>query len=326
MQPSNHKIILLASAVFIHLMCCMNFLYAQSNKNSPIGPPPGTYHILSGDEITIPFEYYKNKFRFKAQINGKDCQMMLDNGSLWDQLLFFGSPQVDKMGFKISGETNLGSNKADIAENISIRFKDVVFHGQTAVITRYDPNLPNPWEGFDGQISATFFKHFVVKIDFDQSFIELIPPDQFNYNGNGEIFKMKPGPFASRTMTAEMIMHDGKTITLDLLIDLGGFHPLYLPIGKDDRITLPTDAVETSLGKGLFSHKGYLGTIKEIRLGNFTLNDIPTAFTVVEKNANIYSNTMIGLPLLKKFNIIFDYFNERIILEPLKSFFEPFLK
>ncbi len=34
-------------------------------------------------------------------------------------------------------------------------------------ITRYESNRPNLWEGFDGQFSATFFKHFVVKINFD---------------------------------------------------------------------------------------------------------------------------------------------------------------
>lgn len=113
-------------------------------------------------------------------------------------------------------------------------------------------------------------------------------------------------------------------MTLDLLIDLGGLHPLYLPIGRNDRIKLPPDAVETSLGRGLFSQKGYLGTTQSVRFGDYALNNVPTAFTFVEKNANVYGNTMIGLPLLRRFNIIFDYSNERIILEPSKSFNNPF--
>jgi len=297
----------------------------ETRSTGELGSPPGTYEILSDNgRIIIPFEFYRNKFRFKATINGHACNMLLDNGSLWDELLFFGSPKVDSIGFEITGETVIGNTKADTSTGITLGFKDVVFHEQTAVITRYNASLPNPWEGFDGQVSATFFKHFVVRIDFDEAVIELIPLGQFTYAGTGRTFRMHPGPFASRTMTADIVIQNEETVTLDLLIDLGGLYPLYLPIGRDDRITLPPDAVETSLGRGLFSQKGYLGTIQSVRFGDYRLNNVPAAFTVVEKDANVYGNTMIGLPLLRRFNVIFDYSNERIILEPSKSFNDPF--
>ena len=285
----------------------------------------GKYQILSKNgRIIIPFEFYRNKFRFKALINGRVCNLMLDNGSLWDELLFFGSPTVDSLDFEITGETALGNATADVASNITIGFEDVVFHQQTAVITRYDPNLPNLWEGFDGQISATFFKHFVVRIDFDEAIIELVPPDRFSYTGTRQVFSMHPGPFASRTISADVSVQDEEVVTLELLVDLGGLHALYLPIGRDERITLPPDAVEASLGRGLFSQKGYLGTTQSIRFGDYSLNNVPTAFTVVDKNSDVYGNTMIGLPLLRRFHVIFDYFNERIILEPSESFDDSF--
>jgi hypothetical protein len=297
----------------------------EISSTGELGPPPGTYEILSDNgRIIIPFEFYRNKFRFKGVINDRECDMMLDNGSLWDELLFFGSPKVDSLGFEVTGETSLGSAKADVAEDITVGFEDVVFHEQSAVITRYDPGLPNLWEGFDGQVSAAFFKHFVVRIDFDDNVIELIPPGQFNYKGTGLALDMKPGPFSSRTMSADITIHNGETVTLDLLIDLGGLHPLYLPVGRDDRIMLPPDAVEASLGRGLFDQNGYLGTTSSIRFGDYIVKDVPTAFTVVDKSADVYGNTMIGLSLLRRFNIIFDYFNERIILEPSAAFDDPF--
>ena len=278
----------------------------------------------SSIHASIPFEFYRNKFRFKATINGQGCNMLLDNGSLWDELLFFGSPKIDSLGFRITGETTIGNTKADIAKNVTIEVNDAIFHDQTAVITRYDPNLPNPWEGFDGQISAAFFKNFIVRIDFDKTVVELIKPEHFVYKGAGQAFNMHPGPFDSRTMTADITVTNGEPVRLELLIDLGGLYPLYLPIGKDDRITLPPDACETSLGSGLFNQTGYIGTTKTIRFGNYTLHNVPTAFTIAGKNLNVYGNTMIGLPLLQRFNIIFDYFNEYIILEPTQSFYTPF--
>lgn len=297
----------------------------ESSSPSDLGVPPGTYKILSENEkIIIPFEFYRNKFRFKTVVNGRECHFMFDNGSLWDELLFFGSPSVDSIGFEISGETNIGNAKADVAEKITIGFTDVVFYEQTAVITHYNPDLPNPWEGFDGQVSATFLKHFVVRIDFDDSCIELIPPDRFTYTGTGRVFSMHPGPFNSRTMTAEINVCGEEPVTLDLLIDVGGLYPLYLPIGRDERITLPPDAVEAPFGSGLFSQKGYEGKIGSIRLGDYIFEDVPAAFTVVDKDSNIYGNTMIGLPLLRRFNVVFDYFNEQIILEPSELFGETF--
>ncbi len=290
-----------------------------------LDPSPLSYKILSENgRIIIPFEFHRNKFRFNAKINGRTCNMMLDNGSLWDQLLFFGSPRVDSIGFKITGETSIGKTKADTATDITVRFKDVVFYDQAAVITRYDPKLPNPWEGFDGQISATFFKHFAVRIDFDKTVIELIPFGKFTYSGKGQALTMQPGPFASRTIIADIITRNGETVTLDMLIDLGGLYPLYLPIGRDDRISLPPDAVKTTLGKGLFVQEGYLGTVNGVRLGGYFLKNVPATFIMVEKESNIYGNTMIGLPLLRRFNIVFDYSKNRIILEPSKKYNDPF--
>ena len=179
MKPAPRVILISISAILLLHLNGVTVTHAQSHTGDGIqdtlstgelGPPPGTYTIISNSgRIIIPFEFYRNKFRFRAEVNGRICEMLLDNGSLWDQLLFFGSPKVDSIGFDTTGEIAIGNTPADVAGGISVGFGDVIFHEQTAVITRYDPDLPNLWEGFDGQISATFFKHFVVRIDFDES-------------------------------------------------------------------------------------------------------------------------------------------------------------
>ena len=289
----------------------------DTNKNEVASPSSCRYTILSVDrKIRIPFEIFRNKFRFQARVNGKECHLLLDNGSLWDEILFFGSPAVDALGLKTSGETSLGPNKADTAENIRVEFDDIVFDGLSAVITRYDPKLPNLWAGTEGQLSATFFKNFVVRIDFDAAAIELIAPENFRYAGAGQELAMRPGPFNSRLVAADIELPDGKTIGLELLIDLGGIYPLYLPLGKYEEIAIPEGAAEMTLGAGMRVQKGFLGQVPAIRLGKLLLKDVQTAFITVGKDVGVYGNTMIGLPLLRNFNVIFDYFNERMILEP----------
>jgi hypothetical protein len=303
-----------------------------SQQDQPSQPTlPGKYEIVSKNgKVSIPFELYRGKIRMTAKVNGRDCHFMIDNGSLWDELLFFGSPKVDSVALDYTAETVIGDSnvanpvRADIASNVTLTFEDVVFTKQTAIVTRYDPRLPNLWEGTDGQVSATFFKHFVVRIDFDRSVIELLRPEEFDDSDSGRALTMKPGPHDSRTIQADIETSDGSRTSIDLLVDLGGLYPLYLPVGKYDSIRLPKDAVKSSLGAGLFRQEGFLGRVKSIGLGKYVLNDVVTAFTVVDKDADVYGNTMIGFPLLQRFNLTFDYFKERLILEPSEAFDRPF--
>ena len=286
------------------------------------------YEILSPDEeIIIPFEIYRNDIRMKATVNNKECYVLLDNGSLWDELLFFGSPKVDSLGLNLTGETYIGDSTAtnpiiaDIDTSVNIAFQNIVFKKQKAIITRYIPGLPNMWEGADLQISAAFFKNFVVEINFDKRYIKLIHPEKFNYTDKGQELKMKEGSYNSRLITADVTQSNGKKISIDLLIDLGGVHPLYLPIGKRDDIILPNNVIESILGSGLQGPViGYIGRVKELKLGCYKIDNVLTAFSEVDKSADEYGNTMLGIKLLQQFNITFDYFNERIFLLTSKDF------
>ncbi len=314
--------------LFTFTICSVSF---SQQDSSPEKTLPGKYKVLTEDgKITIPFELYRDKIRMTAKVNGRDCHLSIDNGSLWDELLFFGSPKTDSLALKYTGETVIGDSnvanpiRADVAPNVSLDFKDVVFTEQTAIVTRYDPRLPNLWEGIDGQVSATFFKHFVVRINFDESVIELMPPAEFDDSGKGQAMTMKPGPHDSRTIRADIKMQDGSQTSIDLLVDLGGIYPLYLPIGKYDSIRLPKNAAKSGLGTAFSLHEGFLGRVESIKLGKYILNDVETAFTLVDKETDVYGNTMIGFPLLQRFNVTFDYFNSRLILEPSKAFNDPF--
>lgn len=304
---------------------------AQAVSGAVAKQSRGSYEWLSEEEIlTIPFELFRNNIRMKAQVNGKECYALIDNGSLWDELFFFGSPKVDGLGLNITGETTLGDPNAenpmvaDLASGISVEFEGVRFFEQSAVITRYIPGLPNPWEGSDFQVSAAFFKNFVVEINFDESVIRLIPPKKFVPAEGSQEIVMSPGPSDSRTIRADLVMSSGAKITLDLLLDIGGLYPLYLPLGKHDEIQLPEDAVESSLGIGGFgAARGHIGSIRSITLGEFVLEDVKVAFSKASKDSDVYGNTMIGLPLLRRFNITFDYFEERLIFEPSETFDKP---
>ena len=306
------------------LICSLHNATASTESTASInrGDRVGTYQIESGDSsVTIPFEMFGKNIRMKGKINGEECYVLLDNGSLWDPLLFFGSPKVDSLDLEIDGSTLVRESTAATASGIKLEFDGLILTDQDAVILPYDPDLPNPWDGADLQVSSAFFKNFVVEIDFDKEVIRLTEPESYTYRGAGEVLKMSPGIFDSRTVQASIKTHEDKSVSLSFLLDLGGIHDLYIPIGSDKDISLPPDARLETLGIGGFgASTGHVGTVKEFRIGKYSLDNVRAAYVAVAEGQDVYGNTMIGLPLLQRFKVTFDYLNERMILEPSSRF------
>ena len=229
--------------------------------------------------------------------------------------------KVDSLDLEIDGSTLVGESTASTASGIKLEFDGLMLTDQDAVILPYNPGLPNPWEGADLQVRSAFFKNFVVEIDFDKEVIRLTEPESYAYRGAGEVIEMSPGIFGSRTVQASLKTHEDKSVSLSFLLDLGGIYDLYIPIGSDKDISLPPDAKLESLGIGGFgASTGHVGTVKEFRIGKYSLNNVRAAYVEVADGQDVYGNTMIGLPLFQRFKVTLDYFNERMILEPSSRF------
>ena len=143
MRPARSVTIIITSITII-LLSVVN-LFSQGPD---LGPPPGEYTVLSKDgAIRIPFEIFRDDILMIAEVKGKQLRMLIDNGSLWDQLLFFGSPRIDSLGLKMDDKIDEGGSgegepvRSDVASGVTIRFTDVEFTGQTAIITPYSSGV-----------------------------------------------------------------------------------------------------------------------------------------------------------------------------------------
>ena len=305
----------------------------RSEKNDTIlGPPPGTYKITAPDgKISIPFELYRGDLRINGKINGRAVRMLIDNGFLWDQILFFGSPRVDSLNLNIDGIAEVkGSGEGDplastTASGITISFPGIEFYDQTAIITPYSPGAPNRWYGAEGQVSATFFKHFVVDVNFDKMIITLTEPDRFEYRGKGIEILIKHVFKNSWSIPAEIEMNDGKILQLDLTMDLGYGDNLQLAEGFEHKLSVPSGAIEASLGFGAQGEvHGYIGRVKRVKIGPYKFDDVITAFVPESNRDYIFHETLIGMGILQRFNFVYDYPGHRMFLEPNHNFDNPF--
>jgi hypothetical protein len=298
------------------------------------GSLPGDYEVLSEDGvIEFRFEIFRGDIRFQGEINGRPVHLLLDDGFMWDQLLFWGGPQVDSLGLEYDGEIGVGggSDNTDeipsrTASGISLRLPGVEFTGQTAVITPSSSDVADMWPGSIGQVSATFFKHFVVEIDFDDMIITLIEPGKFEYRGDGVEIPWRPLGFGPWAIPATLGLADGRSVSLDLMMDLGYNDQLQIAVNGEHGITVPENTLPTSLGMNIQGVEtlGHVGRLSRVNIGGYEIKDVVAGFVSEEHSNQTFHEAMIGLGLLSRFNLVFDYNKQRLFIEPNRTFGEPF--
>ncbi|MCP3919135.1 MAG: hypothetical protein GY711_26645 [bacterium] len=330
---------LLSAAAVAALLQALPVADARSDQDtSRPGSAPGTYAITpAADSIRIPFEVFKGEIRLIGRVNGKKARMLIDNGALWDQLLFFGSPKVDALEMKRDGLIQVGGAgsgdpiMADLAAGVSVSFdgedgRTIDFEGQEAVIMPYEPGQPNPWDCTEGQVSSVLFKNFVVEFDFDAGIMTLCRPDAFDPEGKGTEVPIKPGPTSSWSIPATLTLHDGRRLELDMTMDLGWDDPLALNTGMEHGIELPEGLTKTVLGIGAQGPiHGYIGTVRSLEIGAFCFREPHATYSTVADGGAKVDETMVGLGIFERFHTIYDYQGHRMFLKPNRRFSDPFV-
>jgi len=178
----------------------------------------------------------------------------------------------------------------------------------------------------DGVIGAELFERFAVRIDVDRKQMDLIDPAA-----------LEPSPGSS---TVPLRIRDGMSfvdarvtvadqpVGADLALDTGAGHGLWLNQGKGDHLAPPASAIETVLGRGLSGDiHGHIGRVRRLELGDFTFDGVIALFPVSDHRhpgGVDFRDGFIGMEVLTRFVITFDYQGKRLLLERGGLFAEPF--
>jgi C-terminal processing protease CtpA/Prc len=91
---------------------------------------------------------------------------------------------------------------------------------------------------------------------------------------------------------------------------------------------LPKKAIQANLGVALNGPiTGYLSRVKEIDIGSYKIKDPITSFPDKDYVARTYSvprDGNIGIGILKRFNLVFDYSNNLLYIKSNEKFKTPF--
>jgi hypothetical protein len=213
----------------------------------------------------------------------------------------------------------------EVATGVTFEIAGVTFEGQRAIVLAEQP--PYMDRRFEGIVGKTVFDAYIVEIDFESREVVLHDSDGWDSTGAGEripieISYMKP--FVNATVRID----NSHAILVSLVVDLGARHALSLNRDQDPKLPTPDRTVNSLLGTGIKGDVfGEQGRIRSLRVGPFEMAGVVASFPDNTDEAGlgpIARNGNLGLGVLKRFNVTFDYGNRRIFLRPNNRFATPF--
>lgn len=312
-------------STIVLILVFANVSFAQNLANERLS----NYKILKEENgsVEIPFRMHNNKPLFDLSINGRKATLMIDNGVLWDPVWLFGSRLVEELKLVPTiGEEPGGAEKSKStfvyeSSHLNLQFENIVFYNQPTLISPSDAGFTKMFPGADGQLCNTFFKNFIVEFNFIHHKVLLHDPKVFNYNGKGSVLDMTLTETGTYSIPFSLTLPNGKTYNDKVDIDLGGIHELKIALNNTRNIKLPDNALKTNRNNLTGMPSEYKGKIESMMIGKYEFTN-PTVDYGDETTSRIHPLNLgrIGLPLFMKFKVIFDYFNNKVYLEPNENF------
>ena len=282
----------------------------------------------------VKFKLINNLIIMPLEVNGTELSFILDSG-VGKPILFNVSDQDSIQINNVSEITirGLGEGepiKALSSRNNSFKIGAIKNTNQHLYVVmdkslNFSPSLGFPVHGI---IGYDLFRDFVVDINYGKKIIKFYPPDTYDYKKRK---KNTVVPLMIRKkkayVAANIFINKKEDVPVRMLVDTGSSDAIWL--FEDDTIDVPEKNYEDFLGRGLGGNIfGKRTKVNSISLGGFTLKDAKAAFPDKKTFNNIKNlgnrNGSVGGEVLRRFNIVFDYRNEKMILRKNSNFNKPF--
>ncbi|MDB5139934.1 MAG: hypothetical protein JWR12_1850 [Mucilaginibacter sp.] len=232
----------------------------------------------------------------------------------------------NKRTIKISSLGEGEDYEAYITSALKIHIPGLVSYDIGAAILKKDHFGLSNYAGIPihGLLGYEFFNNLAVKIDFADSTLSVSRPKDIRLFKKGtkipiSIQDRKP------YINARVIFPNGTKINEKLIVDLGAGHPLSIE-NIINMQGLPQKFIAANLGVGLTGPiNGFLSRVDEVDIGKFKFKDVITSFPVLDKAViGTKRDGNLGIGLLKRFTVIFDFTDSVIYLKPNFHFNDPF--
>ncbi len=285
---------------------------------------------------TLKFEFISNMIIIPISVNGSPVMnFILDTGLR--QTILTKVPDNETIAFNYTEKTTikgLGKDK-DLTvwhtDKNEFIIRDIVVANQNMFVLEEDRFNLSSQMGIEinGIIGSVMFENFIVEIDYIRQEITFHKPKSFKYRKRHQkwesiplsIYKTKP------YINLPLTINKDTAIVAKLLIDSGASDALWLFPGTNDSIIYPPHGTELFLGQGLNGDIfGKQSKVETLTIGKYILNGANVSYPDTSALHNSFANDIIGRngsigsEILRRFDVIFDYSNEKILLKKNKDF------
>lgn len=313
---------------YIFLLACVIFTSIQ------IRAQPS---VQSTNRVEIPFEYRNGFIIVNVLFNGIfSMKFILDTGAEYTILTKREITDLLQVNYdrklRVTGADLSAELYAYLATDVELQVNDLVGLNRSILVLEHDYLQFEVFTGLEvqGILGSDFFRHYIMKIDYQKRVITLYDPQHFKPPKEGyqilpiEVDRNKPYIKANITTSQDTTIQN-----LKFLLDTGASLASLLETDSHPGLNLPEHAIPSALGIGLSGQlTGYLGRLPAIKMGDFQFREVvahfqdfsETADTTLQSNRN----GIIGNEILSRFTLIFDYYRGKLYLAPNKYYDDQF--
>lgn len=293
------------------------------------------FKFTSGQKKQIlRFELHRNLIIVQANLNGKGpFNFLLDTGvntslitdaGLQDSIKFSrGTP------LKIAGVGEGSDLHAFLTPNLKVEMPGITSENLTFAVLSEDVLNLGSYVGIPvaGILGFDFFNSFVVEANFNTLKLKLYEPGNYKPDAGFEVLPLTLDDNKPYLQT-EVQVQQKKPLPVKLLLDTGAGYALSLETATDSRLQLPTKTLRAQLGIGLAGAvNGHLGRIENLKIGKYKVPQLLSSFPdsiALQGKTTVQRNGTLGLELLKRFWVVFDYPDRKLYLKQRISLDKPF--
>jgi hypothetical protein len=278
--------------------------------------------------LKIPLDIDNGIIRMQVRVNNsKPLKFIFDTGASFSAI---SSPRAAELGLKTKGQAHVtatgGTLQGSFTEGVSLSVQGAEVSNQ--LIASFPFNTPPGFE-FDGIIGCEFISQFVVEIDYENKIMNLYNPQTYIYSGKGEVIPLLLAAGRTPLVSTKIILEGRAPVEARLEVDTGsdGTFVINSPFVKKQKLAEAILKTGQSNNNGAGGEQTLLvGHVKAVQLGRSVFDNPPVGLSRDTEGAGASEENdgLIGGEIFRRFKLILDYSRKRMILEPNKSFNEPY--
>ena len=278
----------------------------------------------------IPFKLVHNKVIVPVNIGAsRTFNLILDSGFGYDGIILFNSDLADsinltgRMIVNIPGAGDGPPSQAIMSESMVYSSGTCDFKNQRIIILQNE-NFKK--SATDGVIGYSYFGHYKVEVNYDNNIITLHDSTDIIDNSGWETIPLTLNANNWPHLNIYIAVNDEEPVLLDVYIDYASSLSLEFNITPVMKFKLPEIFESDYEGFGLSGVvKGKTARISKFIIGKYEFKNVTaTFFEGKGRSKDKTADGVISNDALRRFNLIFDFQNRKLLIKPNSHFNEPF--